>query len=183
MCKNKDYSLWSMVIFWPVSGTAYFPVLKSFPFIRQGSKRPSDFPFQSPLNKETAPSVSVGIPMVHVSLGCPSLARQVGSAPQLRDPLLPSLVIEPPKHSPASLSWELLSSNFNGKNWRETLLTSVLLFLPRWQESFQMVDRYWISVRLSHARCKARLIDFTARGSILITSSNLHHHTGQRQEL
>lgn len=59
MYKNKDYSLWSMVIFWPVSGTAYFPVLKSFPFIRKGIKPPPDFA----LKKEAAPSVSMGILM------------------------------------------------------------------------------------------------------------------------
>lgn len=59
MYKNKDCSLWSMVIFWPVSGTAYFPVLRSFPFIREGSKPPPDFH----LKKEAAPSVSMGIPM------------------------------------------------------------------------------------------------------------------------
>lgn len=109
MCKNKDHSLWSMVIFWPVSGTAYFPVLKSFPFIRKGSKPPPDFPILFPLNKEAASS---GPCPPH----CPPLATQVCSAPQLRDPLLPSLVREPPKHSPASLTWELLSRKFNGKN-------------------------------------------------------------------
>lgn len=183
MCKNKDYSLWSTVIFWPVAGTAYFPVLKSFPFIRKGSKPPPDFPFPCPLNKEAAPFSEHGDPYGPCPLSCPSLAKQVCSGPQLRGPLLPNLVIGPPKHSPASLTWELLSNNFNRKSWRETLLTSVLLFLPRWQESFQKADRYWISVCLSHVQCKARLIDFTARGSILITSSNLQHHTGQKQEL
>lgn len=171
-----------MVILWPGFGTALFSCTQELSFYK-GSKPPRDFPFASPLNKEAAPPVSMGIPMAHVSLGCPSLAKQICSAPQLRGPLLPNLVIEPPKHSSASLTWDLLSSNFNGKNWRETPLTSVLLFSPCWQESFQMVDRYWISVCLSHVQCKARLIDFMARGSILITSTNLQHHTGQRQEL
>lgn len=38
--------------------------------------------------------------MAHVSLSCPSLAKQLCSAPQLRGPLLPSLVIRASKAQP-----------------------------------------------------------------------------------
>lgn len=113
--------------------------------------------------------MSTGIPAARRSHRCPSLAEQLCSAPQPWGPLLPRLPAQlrlsrSLQNPDASWSWILCLGaslqQIQWKNWRETLLTSVLLFLLPWQKSFQMVDRYWISVCLSHAWCKARLMVF-----------------------
>lgn len=83
-------------------------MLKSFPFIRKGSKPPPDFPFPSPLNKESSTFGKRGNPCgpppsprsitYRAALQCTS---DVGPAPT-KAPSSTMPVAEPPKPSPTS---------------------------------------------------------------------------------